>query len=91
MTPHSPLFGHPNPYQPIPNPATFTTILFILKKHIVPHGRIPNTTTHLHPHTPIQTYTQIYTHSGYTFSPPYQTHPTILGTTENIMEHQEML
>ena len=43
MTPHSPLFGHLNPYQPTLNPAAFKTILFTLHKHMAPHGRNPNT------------------------------------------------
>ena len=34
------------------NPAAFTTIMSTLHKHMAPHGRIPNTTTHIHPHTP---------------------------------------
>ena len=58
MTSHSPLFGHPNPYQPILNTAALTTILSTLHKHMAPHGRIPNTITHIHPHKPIQTYPQ---------------------------------
>ena len=60
-TPHSPPFGHPNLYQPTPNPKVFITILFTLPKHMVPHSRTPRTTTHAHPHTPIQTYPHITT------------------------------
>ena len=56
-------------YQSIPNPAAFTTILSALHKHMAPHGRIPNTTTHTHPHEPTKTYPQWYTHNSYTFFP----------------------
>ena len=57
---------------------------------MVPHGRIPNTTTHIHPHTPIQTYPVLYPQWLHCFPPPpHQTHPTNLGTTDNIMEHQD--
>ena len=52
MTPHSPLSGHLNPYQPTPNPATFITTLLTLHKHMAPHSMTPNTTTLTHPHTP---------------------------------------
>ena len=48
----------PNPYQPIPNLAALTTIFPTLHKHMAPHGRIPNATTHIHPHTPTQAYPQ---------------------------------
>ena len=58
ITPHSPPFGHPNPYQPITNPVLFITTLFSLHKHMALHSRIPCTTTHTHQHTPIQTYPQ---------------------------------
>ena len=43
MTPRSPPFGHPNPYQSIPSPAVFTTILSTLHKHMALHGRIAST------------------------------------------------
>ena len=66
ITPYSPPFDHPKPYQPIPNPAAFITILSTLHKHMAPHSRIPNTTTHTHLHTPIQTYRQWYTHGDIT-------------------------
>ena len=33
-------------------------ILSTLYKHMAPHGKIPNTTTHTHLHTPTQTYQQ---------------------------------
>ena len=62
MTPHSPLFDHPNHYQFIPILAAFTTILSTLHEHMAPHSRISNTNTPTHPHTPIQTYPQWYTH-----------------------------
>ena len=93
---HTPLFRHPNPYQPIPNPAAFTTIMSMLHKYMAPHGRIPNTTTHIHPHIPIQTYPLWYSQSYIPTvatipPPPYQTYQTNLGTTENIIEHQNML
>ena len=58
MAPHSPTFGHLNPYQPVPSPTAFTTILSTLHKHMATHGKIPNTTTHTHPHTPIQAHPQ---------------------------------
>ena len=61
MTPHFPLSGNPNPYQPIPNPAAFTTILSTLHKHMTPHGKIPNTTTHKHPHAPYTVHHTRYT------------------------------
>ena len=51
MTPHSPPFGHPNPFQPTPNPVVFRTTFFFLRKHMAPQGRIPSTTTHTHTHT----------------------------------------
>ena len=59
MTQHSPPFGHPNPYQPIPNPVAYTTILSTLHKHMGPHNRNTNTATHTHPHTPLHAYQQI--------------------------------
>ena len=66
MTPHSPLFGHPNLYQPIANPRVFITTLFTLHKHMVPDSKTPRTTTHTHPRTPIRTYPQWYTHDDIT-------------------------
>ena len=63
---HSLLSCCPNPYQPIPNPASFTTILSTLHKRIAPHGRIPSSSTHKHLHTPIETFPQWYNHSSYT-------------------------
>ena len=59
MTQHSPPFGHANPYQPIPNPVAYTTILSTLHKHMGPHNRNTNTTTHTYPHTPLHAYPQI--------------------------------
>ena len=67
---HSPPFRHPNSYQSIPNPAVFITTLFTLHKHLTPHGRIPNTTTHTHAYVNINIPTMIYpwryNHNGYT-------------------------
>ena len=60
-TTHSPPSGHPNLYQPTPNPTVFITTLFTLHKHMVPHSKTPRTTTHTHPHTPIRTYPHITT------------------------------
>ena len=65
MTPHSPPFRHPNPYQPIPSRAALIKLLFILHKQMA-HGRIPYPTIHAHPHTPVQTYPQWYTHGDIT-------------------------
>ena len=61
MTPHSPPSGHPDHYQHTPNPKVFTTTLFTLHKHMVPHSKTSRTTTHTHPYTPIQTYPHITT------------------------------
>ena len=58
MTPLSPPFDQPNPYQPIPNPTVFIITLLSLHKHIALHSRTPSTTTHMHPYTPTQTYAQ---------------------------------
>ena len=60
------LFGHPNPYQPITNPAIFITTLLTMHKHIAPHSRISGTATHTPPHTRIQKYPQWYTHGDIT-------------------------
>ena len=59
VTPHSPPFGHANPYQPIKKPVAYTTILSTLHKHMAPHNRNTNATTHIHPHTPLDAYPQI--------------------------------
>ena len=48
LTPHSPLFGHPNPYQPTPNSATFTA-MSILKKD---NGSSRQDSWHYYPYTP---------------------------------------
>ena len=71
MTPHSPLSGHLNPYQPTPNPPTFITTLFTLYKHMALHSRTPNTTTFTRPHTPTAVmptviYSRWYDHSSCT-------------------------
>ena len=68
----------------------------MLHKYMAIYGRIPNTTTHIHPHIPIQTYPLWYSQSYIPTvatipPPPYQTYQTNLGTTENIIEHQNML
>ena len=42
-----------------------------LHKHMVPHGRIPNTTTHTNPHEPTKTYPQWHTQNSYTFFPSF--------------------
>ena len=64
-TPHSPPFGHPH-FISLPNPAVFITTLFTQHKHLAPHSKTPSTTTHTHPHTPIRTYPQWYTHGDIT-------------------------
>ena len=60
-TPHSPPSGHPNLFQPTPNPTVFIATLFTLHKHMVPHSKTPRTTTHTYPHTPIRAYPYITT------------------------------
>ena len=50
----------------LPNPAVFITTLFTQRKHLAPHSKTPSTTTHTHPHTPIRTYPQWYTHGDIT-------------------------
>ena len=88
MTPQFPLYGHPNPYQPIPNPAAFTTILSTLHKYMAPHNRIPNTTTrntslHQYRHTHSDIRTVIHPQWLHFFPPQCQTHPTNLDTMDN--------
>ena len=94
---HSPLFCHPNPYQPIPNPAVFTTVCPLCTSIWLLTGGFQTLLpiyTHIHPHTPIQTYPQWYNYSyiptvaAFFRPPPYQTQPTNLGSTENTMEYQ---
>ena len=55
--PHSPPSGYPDLCRPTLNPTVFIATLFIttLDKHMVPHSKIPRTTTHSHSHTPIRT------------------------------------
>ena len=50
----------------LPNPAVFISTLFTLHKHLASHSKTPSTTTHTHPHTPIRTYPQWYTHGDIT-------------------------
>ena len=49
-------------------------------------------TTYTNTDIPTVIYSQLYIRNGHTPAPPpYQTRSTNLGTTDNIMEHQDML
>ena len=87
--PHSSLSGHPNPYQPIQNPAAFTTILSTLHKYMAPPPHIL-TDIHQYRHTYSYIPTVIYPQWLDSPPPPYQTHPTNIGIADKIMEHRDM-
>ena len=80
---------YPNLYQSILNPTIFITTLFTLHKYMALQSKIHSTTTPTHPHTPIQTYPQWYTHGNITivvthlFPYQYRTHPTHLDAMDN--------
>ena len=92
MTPHSPPFGHPDPYQPIQSPAAFTTIFSTLHKPMALRGRIPNIFIYTNTYKQTVIYLWWDNHSGYTFFLLNTRHnQLILILWTIIMENQDML
>ena len=68
MTPHSPPFGHPDPYQPTPSPAVYNHLVHSAQRYGSSRQDYPHTHAYTNTDIPTVIYPQRYNHSGYTCS-----------------------